>query len=188
VWVGGLCVVPAGRNVNVYLTHSSSRVPAEEIEARYPAALRRLSRHTAIGFVLARDGQGPVCYYRGAVVRIPPAPGVTGCPLFDRSDRDVVVRALEDLLAMPSGGDVILYGHYAPAGCINFLGERGSHAGPPEGELYAFLAAPPAIAFDFSRVTCARDLHPMFARYHPPVPAGAASHRAAASGSADGRA
>jgi hypothetical protein len=165
VWIGGLCVVPAGPNVNVYLTHTPDRVLAEAIDARHPGALLRLSRHVAIGFVLARDGQGPVCYYRGAVFRIPPTPGVTGCPLFDRPDRDVVVRGLEDLLAMPSSGDVILYGHYAAAGCVNFLGERGSHAGPSEPELYAFLAAPPAVVFDFGAVARARDLHPLFARY-----------------------
>jgi hypothetical protein len=169
VWVGGLCVVPAGPNVNVYLTHSAGRVLAEEIEAHYPGALVRLSQHAAIGFVLARDGRGPVCYYRGDVFRIPPAPGSTGCPVFDRPDRDIVVRGLQDLLAMPSSGDVILYGHYADAGCVNFLGERGSHAGPSEAELYVFLAAPPRVAFDFGAVTRARDLHPLFVRYHAPT-------------------
>jgi hypothetical protein len=49
---------------------------------------------------------------------------------------------------------------------VNFLDERGSHAGPSEAELYAFLAAPPHVAFDFRSVTRARDLHPLFARYH----------------------
>jgi hypothetical protein len=166
VWARGLCIVPAGPNVNVYLTHTSERVLAEEIESRYPGALVRLSEHGAIGFVLARDGRGPLCYYRGLVFRIPPAPGATGCPLFDRPDREIVARGLEDLLGMPSGGDVILYGHYAPAGCVNFLDERGSHAGPSVEELYAFLAVPPHVGFDPGRVMRARDLHPLFARYH----------------------
>jgi hypothetical protein len=166
VWIGGLCVVPAGPNVNVYLTHTTARVPAEEIEARHPGALGRLSRHPAIGFVLARDARGPVCYYRGEVLRIPPPSGATGCPVFDRPDRDIVVRGLQDLLDMPSSGDVILYGHYTDAGCVNFLDERGSHAGPSEDELYAFLAAPAGLSFDFRGVTRARDLHALFARYH----------------------
>jgi hypothetical protein len=165
VWIDGLCVVPAGPNVNVYLTHTPERVLAEEIEARYPGGLARLSRHAAIGFVLARDAGGPVCYYRGDVFRIPPAPGPTGCPVFDRPDRDIVLQGLQDLLAMPSGGDVILYGHYARAGCTSFLDERGSHAGPSAEELYAFLALPPRVPFDPGRVTRARDLHALFARY-----------------------
>jgi hypothetical protein len=166
VWIAGLCIVPAGPNVNVYLTHTTRRVLAEEIQARHPGALDRLSRHPAIGFVLARDARGPVCYYRGEVLRIPPHPDVTGCPVFDRPDRDVVVRGLLDLLDMPSSGDVILYGHYTDAGCVNFLDEHGSHAGPSEEELYAFMAAPPDLPFDFRAVRRARDLHPLFARYH----------------------
>ncbi len=166
VWVSGLCIVPAGPNVNVYLTHTPERVLAEEIEARYPGALVRLSEHAAIGFVLARDARGPVCYYRGDVFRIPPASGPTGCPVFDRPDRAIVVRGLQDLLSMPSGGDVLLYGHYARGGCTSFLDERGSHAGPSAEELYAFLALPPHVAFDPGQVTAARDLHPLFARYH----------------------
>jgi hypothetical protein len=170
VWIGGLCIVPAGPNVNIYLTYTTARVPAEAIAARYPGALDRLSRHRAIGFVLARDARGPVCYYRGTVVRIPPPPGDTGCPVFDRPDRDIVVRGLEDLLGMPSSGDVILYGHYTDAGCVSFLDERGSHAGPSEEELYAFVAAPRGVAFDFRALTRARDLHPLFARYHGESP------------------
>jgi hypothetical protein len=178
VWVGGLCIVPAGPNVNVYLTHTGERVLAEEIETRYPGALARLSGHPAIGFVLARDVAGGVCYYRNKVFRIPPAPGPTGCPVFDRPDRDVVARGLQDLLDMPSGGDVILYGHYADAGCINYLGERGSHAGPSASELYAFVAAPAQEPFDFSQVIRPRDLHALFARYQAPL----APPRPAASG------
>ena len=142
----------------------------EEIEARYPAALARLSRHPGIGLVLARAAAGGVCYYRGEVYRIPPLPGPTGCPLFDRLDRPVVVRSLEDLLAMPSGGDAVLYGHYTEAGCVSFLGERGSHAGPSEAEMYAFVLAPAGVAFDFGAVAGPRDLYPLFIGYQPAPP------------------
>lgn len=166
VWAGSLCVVPAGPNVNVYLTHTPERVLAEEIEARYPGALGRLSRHPGIGFALARDALGPVCYYQGEVRRIPPTPGPTGCPLFDRPDRAVVVRGLQDLLAMPSAGDVILYGHYTASGCVNFLGERGSHAGPSEAELYPFVLAPSDVPFNFEAVSGPRDLYHLFIGYH----------------------
>jgi hypothetical protein len=99
--------------------------------------------------------------------------------VFDRPDRDIVVRGLEDLLGMPSSGDVILYGHYAYAGCVSFLDERGSHAGPSEEELYAFVAAPPDVLFDFRAVTRARDLHPLFARYHAQSPDRIPGHQGA---------
>lgn len=165
VWAGDLCIVPSGPNINVYLTHTPEHVRVEEIEARYPAALERLSRHPGIGFLLARDAQGPVCYYRGKVLRIPPPAGSTGCPLFDRSDRALVVQSLQDLLAMPSAGDVILYGHYAERGCVSFLGERGSHAGPSEEELYGFVMAPPEVKFDFEAVSGPRELYSLFIGY-----------------------
>jgi hypothetical protein len=165
VWARELCVIPAGPNLNLYLTDVAGHARLEEIEARYPGAVERLSRHPGIGFVLVRDARGPVCYYRGTVLRIPPPPGPTGCPLFDRPDRALVVQGLEDLLAMPSAGDAIVYGHYAAAGCISFLGERGSHAGPSEEELYGFVLAPPEVKFDFEGVSRPRDLYPLFAAY-----------------------
>jgi len=165
VWARGLCVVPAGPNLNLYLTHTPDHVRVEEIDTRYPGALERLSRNPGIGLVLARDAQGPVCYYRGSVLRIPPTPGSTGCPLFDRPDRALVVKVLEDLLAMPSAGDVVLYGHYTARGCVSFLGERGSHAGPSEEELYGFILAPRRVKFDFEGVSGPRDLYRLFIEY-----------------------
>ncbi|MGH7267632.1 MAG: alkaline phosphatase family protein [Candidatus Rokuibacteriota bacterium] len=169
VWAAGLCVVPAGPNMNVYLTHTPERVAVSEIEARYPGGLDRLSRHPGIGLVLARDAAGPVCYHRGVVFRIPPPPGRSGCPLFDRPDRPLVVQGLQDLLAMPSAGDVVVFGHYAAGGCVSFLGERGSHAGPSEDELYGFVMAPRDAEFDFEAVTSPADLYRLFAGYREPV-------------------
>jgi type I phosphodiesterase/nucleotide pyrophosphatase len=165
VWAGALCVIPAGPNMNVYLTDVPGHARLEEIEARYPGAVERLSRHPAMGFVLVRDAGGPVCYYRGVVLRIPPPPGPTGCPLFDRPDRPLVVQGLDDLLAMPSAGDVMVFGHYSTQGCVSFLNERGSHAGPSEEELYGVLLAPPGVTFHFDGVSRPRDLYPLFAGY-----------------------
>jgi Type I phosphodiesterase / nucleotide pyrophosphatase len=162
---GHLCIVPAGPNVNVYLMDAKDHVPVEAIEARYPGVLEILSRHSAVGVALARDAGGPVCYHRGVRIRIPPPPGPTGCPLFDRPDRVLVTEGLRNLLAMPSAGDIVLYGHYAPRGCVSYLGERGSHAGPAEDELYGFVLAPPRVAFDFGAVRGPADLHACFAAY-----------------------
>jgi hypothetical protein len=99
------------------------------------------------------------------VLRIPPPPGPTGCPLFDRPDRPLVVQGLDDLLAMPSAGDVMAFGHYSTQGCVSFLNERGSHAGPSEEELYGVLLAPTGVTFDFDGVSRPRDLYPLFAGY-----------------------
>lgn len=103
------------------------------------------------------------------MLSIPPPPGPTGCPLFDRPDRALVVQGLEELLAMPSAGDIMIFGQYAAAGCVSFLGERGSHAGPSEEELYGFVLAPPRVVFDFESVTGPRDLYPFFVGYQEPA-------------------
>lgn len=99
------------------------------------------------------------------MLRIPPSPGPTGCPLFDRPDRELVVQALLELLAMPSAGDIVAYGNYTASGCVSFLGERGSHAGPSEEELYGFILSPPDVQFDFKSVSGPRDLYRLFIGY-----------------------
>ena len=171
VWVGDLCIVPAGPNVNVYLIHTHRARAGGGDRGPLPGRARRACPGTRRSASSSRGMPGDPCATIGARCSgSPRPPGTTGCPVFDRPDRDIVVRGLQDLLGMPSGGDVILYGHYADAGCVNFLDERGSHAGPSEDELYAFLAAPPGVAFDFRAVTRARDLHPLFARYHAGQP------------------
>jgi hypothetical protein len=165
VWCGPLCVVPAGPNMNIYLLDHEQHVLVEQIEHEYPGAVETLSRHPGIGFLLARDRAGPVCFFRGILLRIPPPPGPTGCPLFDRPDRSLVVQELQNLLAMRRSGDIVVYGNYSGSGPVSFLGERGSHAGPSEDELYGFMLASPQISFDFDSVTGPRDLYPLFIQY-----------------------
>jgi hypothetical protein len=165
VRAGNLCIVPAGPNVNVYLTDLPEPAGEAAIEARHPGALARLSRHPGIGIVLARGPAGLVCHHRGRALRAPLAPGPSGCPLFDRPDRALVVRELEALLAMPSAGDVMVFGHESPFGCVSYLGELGSHAGPSPDELYGFVLAPRRARLDWSRVSGPEDLYPLFAAY-----------------------
>ena len=66
---------------------------------------------------------------------------------------------------MPSAGDVVVFGDYTERGCVSFVGERGSHAGPSEEEMYGFIMTPPGVAFDRARVSGPRDLYPLFAGY-----------------------
>jgi hypothetical protein len=90
-----------------------------------------------------------------------------------------VVAYLEELMAMPSAGDVMVFGHYAGPGCVNYLGERGSHAGPSEEELYGFILAPRGVGFDFEAVSGPRDLYRLFIGYQPAAEAVPAQERVA---------
>jgi hypothetical protein len=53
----------------------------------------------------------------------------------------VVVEGIADLMAMPSAGDLVLYGIDAVGGNVSFITEIGAHAGPSRDELHTFIIA-----------------------------------------------
>lgn len=161
--MGGVHVVAAGPNAFVYVTDSAEPLTAEDIERRWPGAPAALSRHPGVGFVLARSAGGPVCWYRGE--RISLAPGSDGGPFRSRPDRDVVLTGLRELMAMPSAGDLVVYGIGAREGDVSFLDERGAHAGPAERELQTFLLYPRSVRLPGGALTHPAQLYPHFIAY-----------------------
>jgi type I phosphodiesterase/nucleotide pyrophosphatase len=185
-------IIAAGPNAFVYFTDRETPLLAAEIEARHPHALARLSRHPGIGLVLARGGSGPVCWYRGQRVPLTrrPDPAVRD-PFARRADREVVVAGLRDLMAMPSAGDIVMYGTGAPGGDVSFIDERGAHAGPSSAELHTFILHPPSVALPETPLTHPVQLYPHFMAYQEdsswrsaldaPAPAGPAASGSATS-------
>jgi hypothetical protein len=159
----GLRVVAAGPNAFIYFTDSPEPVTAEEIERRHPGLPAALSRLAGVGFVLARSTGVPVCWYRGQEASL--EPGSRGGPFDQRPDREIVLRDLSELMAMPSAGDLVLYGIGAAGGDVSFLEERGAHAGPSEAELQTFLLHPPAVTLPPAPLTHPIQLYPHFAAY-----------------------
>jgi hypothetical protein len=162
-------VVAAGPNAFVYFTHDPEPLTEKEIEGRCPGLAEALSRHPGVGLVLARSGEGPVCWYRGR--REVLAPRSRGGPFAEREDREVVLEGLRELMAMPSAGDLVLYGIGAPAGDVSFLEERGAHAGPSEAELHTFILHPPDVELPAGPLTHPIQLYPHFAAYRAGGPA-----------------
>lgn len=168
-----LRVIAAGPNAFVYFTDVEP-VRAAEIESRYPRAMARLSRHPGVGLVLARGAHGPECWYRGDPVSLGTRPDPTvRDPFAGRADREVVIAGLRDLMAMPSAGDIVLYGTGAPGGSVSFIDERGAHAGPSEEELHAFILHPPTVRLPEAALTHPRQLYPHFLTYGETATAGA---------------
>ncbi len=140
-----LRVIAAGPNAFVYFTDRPEPLPASEIEARYPRAMARLSQHPGIGLVLARGASGPECWYRGHRVALAWAARPRRARSLRRTPRPRRGGGgARDLMAMPSAGDIVLYGTGAPGGAVSFVDERGAHAGPSEEELHTFILHPPA--------------------------------------------
>jgi hypothetical protein len=137
---GGVRVVVAGSNAFVYFLDTEAPLPLEEIDRRAPSLVDDVSRGRGIGFVLVRSAEGPLCVWRGKRYRL--NDGETG-PFAGRPDLALVLDGIRDLMAMPSAGDLVLYGNHAVEGDISFIPELGAHAGPSEDELHTFIVSPP---------------------------------------------
>jgi len=156
-------IITAGPNAFIYFLDSAEPLPFEEIERRHPGAAVLLSKHPGVGLVLARSADGPLCWWRGQLVSLD-GDGADG-PFAEREDRELVMEGLRDLMAMPSAGDLIVYGIGAPESDVSFIAERGAHAGPSEHELHTFIIAP-AGALVPEPVSHPVQLYPHFLAYH----------------------
>jgi len=154
-------VIAAGPNAFVYFVDQDAALTIDSIEARWPGLAERLSRHPGVGYVFVRGGDGPVAFWRGKRYRLSVAdPG----PFAGRADAPLVISAIRDLMAMPSAGDLVLYGIDAAPGHVSYIAEAGAHAGPSPEELHAFVVAPPAAGLP-EPLTHPVQLYPHFVRY-----------------------
>jgi hypothetical protein len=136
---GGVRVVSAGPNAFVYFVDTPGPVSLEAVEVRWPGLPALLSKSAGVGFVLVRAKDGPVCFWRGQAQSL----ADPECrPFAEREDGAAVLRGLTTLMAMPSVGDLVVYGTDAPKGHVSYIDEVGAHAGPSPEELHTFIVAP----------------------------------------------
>jgi hypothetical protein len=157
-------VIAAGPNAFVYFLDHAEPLTIQRIEDRWPGLGESLSRSAGIGYVLARGNDGPVCFWRGKRYRLSESePG----PFAERDDATVVVAGIADLMAMPSAGDLVLYGIDAAAGNVSFIAETGAHAGPSRDELHTFIIGPARAALP-EAIRHPVELYPYFMTYQEP--------------------
>jgi hypothetical protein len=135
---------------------------ADAIEQRFPGLPEKLSRSPGIGYVLARSANGPVCFWQGR--RHALGDSESG-PFAGRADAALVVQAIADLMAMPSAGDLVIYGTDAPNGHVSFIPEHGAHAGASADEMQTFIVRPAGVTLP-SPITHPVQLYDHFMRYH----------------------
>ena len=162
-------VIAAGPNAFVYFVDDAEPLTIGQIEDRWPGLGESLSRCAGIGYVLARDEGGPACFFRGKRYRLSDS---EHGPFAERDDAGAVVAGIADLMAMPSAGDLVLYGIDAAAGNVSFVAETGAHAGPSPDELHTFLIGPAGAALP-DAVRHPIELYPYFMAYQE-------AHRSAA--------
>ena len=135
----GIRVISAGPNAFLYFLDEEQSCDFETVEKRFPGLVEKLSRSPGVGLVLARTSSGPVCFCQGKRYLFPVA---GGGPFSARADAALVVRAITELMAMPSAGDLVIYGTGAAEGDVSFIPEHGAHAGPSADEMNTFLLGP----------------------------------------------
>ena len=157
----GVRVISAGPNAFLYVLDATAALDVNALEHRFPGVPEELSRSTGVGFVLARSPIGPVCFWRGKRYQLSEAePG----PFAGRTDAAVVLQDIADLMAMPSAGDLVIYGIDAPEGHVSFIPEMGAHAGPSPDELHTFIIASAKVTLP-SRISHPVQLYDHFIRY-----------------------
>jgi hypothetical protein len=160
----GVRLVVAGPNAFVYFLGTPDPWLLEEIDQRFPGLADGLSRSPGIGFVLARSSQGPVVLWRGKRYVVGQEP--VG-PLAGRPHAALVVQGIRDLMAMPSAGDLVIYGNDAPEGNVSYMPEAGAHAGPSPEEMETFVVSPPGVVLPWP-ITHPVQLYPHFLGYQEP--------------------
>ena len=157
----GIRVVSAGANAFVYFVESPEPLTLEQIEKRFPELATRISSARGIGTVLVRSASGPLCFWRGRRYGLDE---LHAGPFAGRPDIGRVVEGIRDLMAMPSAGDLVIYGIDAPQGNVSFIPEAGAHAGASPDELQTFLIYPAGVVVP-SPITHPIELYPHFVRY-----------------------
>jgi hypothetical protein len=157
----GVRVIAAGPNAFLYVLDATAPLEIEALDQRFPGLGEELSRSPGVGFVLARSGHGPVCFRHGKRYQLRESePG----PFTGRADAALVVQGIADLMAMPSIGDLVIYGIDASPGHVSFIPEVGAHAGPSPEELHTFVVHPPGVRVPLP-ITHPAQLYAHFTRY-----------------------
>jgi hypothetical protein len=158
---GDVRVISAGPNAFLYVLGRATPLDLEALEHRFPGLPEDLSNSVGVGFVLARAAGGPVCFSRAK--QYPLGPTDLG-PFADRPDAALVVQGIRDLMAMPSAGDLVIYGIDAPEGHVSFVPESGAHAGPSPTEMQTFVICPAPVDLP-SPITHPVQLYDHFIKY-----------------------
>jgi hypothetical protein len=148
---------------NVYFTDLKQVPDLATIDQIAPGLLESLASHPGIGIVLVRSAGHTFALYRGRRVCLETAARDDLDFLAALDEPDLVREQLIALAAMPSAGDLLVFGAYDGHRVINFEDHVGAHGGLGGVQMFPFMAAPSDLASTFEGITDATELHPFFA-------------------------
>jgi len=150
-------VVEAGNFAHVYLTRGHPPLEALEIVSRHREVLASAVQMKQIGIVALRQRDSAVAIINGAIYR----PGEIECaPLSSAFSKRAVADLLAELPAMPTAGDIVLFGQTTSAeGTIGFAWEFGSHGGLTRRETESMVCWPADSPLDLGALHHSAQLH-----------------------------
>lgn len=151
---------------NVYFTDVPHRLTREEIEQRAPGLLRALVDHPGVGLVVVKGNGDTLALHEGGTVRLEEADEGQLAFLRRLDEPELVREQLLALAAMPSAGDLLVFGAYDGRHVVNFEDHVGAHGGLGGPQQFPFMVAPGLAAAHFESVTDATQLHDVFARQY----------------------
>lgn len=137
-----LMVAGAGDMAHVYLAEDDRRAPQDldAIVARWPHLLESTVSCPASGIVVVRGGRAGFAFAKGRRFDLAEKGSLEGVLPYDG---EVLRSYLADMAALPSSGDLIVFGAGAEGGDVAYAWEFGSHGGVGVGDVETFVIHPP---------------------------------------------
>lgn len=148
---------------NVYFTDYSRQPSMAEIERCAPGLLESLVQHPGIGLVVVRSRGVTVALHKDGQCVLDDATSddIAFLSLYD--DPELVRTQLISLAAMPSAGDLLVFGAFDGRRVVNFEDHAGAHGGLGGVQMFPFMAAPGG-EDSFDAISDATELHPAFVK------------------------
>ena len=150
---------------NVYFNLSAERMDLSAIHKKHPKLVEKLVRNKGIGIVMGKEDKKIVLFGKGGKMTIT-ADSVEKSGrdfLKEFGDEAVLVRQLREFNGYDNVGDLVLFGNYSDGIAVSFTDHVGAHGGIGGEMQHPFFISKKKV--DLSKVTNARELHKIFAKY-----------------------
>lgn len=156
-----LVVADAGDLAHVYFMDIAAPHDLRSLRRRWPAQLHAAIACPATGIVAVRGGRSGFAFVRGHRVDLAQKNALSGLVDVDY-DPEVLRRYLQEMLATPSAGDLVVYGAGVPGGDVAYAWEFGSHGGVGSGGVESFLVHPACVDAAHLKNAGPAELHAFF--------------------------
>lgn len=159
-----LVVAEAGDLAHVYFKDREAPHDLASLSRAWPAQLRTVLDCPASGIVVVRGGRSGFAFVNGRKVDLSEPGALRGHLDYDA---ELLRRALTEMIATPSAGDLVVFGAGVPGGDVAYAWEFGSHGGVGCGDVESFFIHPSSIEAEHLRGAGPLELHAFFRSRYP---------------------